>query len=497
MEVTLFHTVFLSLSLFIIFLTKLHKKKPNHHLNKVSRTLPPTLPSLPILGHLHLFTKPLHQTLADLSVRLGPIVSLRFGSRPVVSVSSPEIAEMCLTAHGPASIGPVFAAAAELLSSPFLHSAAARIRADEARRLLRGLFCEAEAAAAEWSSGGAVKVELKSRLFGMAVDVVMRMVAGKRYYGAAEEAAVEGRRFREAVEEMFGMSGASSAGELARWLRWVDMVDVGQRLPRFRERMDVLLQELIEVQRSGGNVGEEAGENINGEKSMIHLLQSLQLADPLKYNDAFNKDLVTRFIAAGTETVSNTIEWAMSLLLNNPEKMKKARAEIDDNIGHSRLLRESDLSNLSYLHCIISETLRLYPAAPVIVALESSSACMMDGYEVPSDTMLLVNVYSIHRNPEVWHEPEKFIPERFQSSRAEGSVVMPFGLGRRRCPGEAFADRVIGLVLGSMIQCFEWERVGNYEVDMMEGASLTLPKVVPLEAVCTPRPSLTHLLERL
>ncbi|KAL0916800.1 hypothetical protein M5K25_014340 [Dendrobium thyrsiflorum] len=345
--------------------------------------------------------------------------------------------------------------------------------------------------------GGAVKVELKSRLFGMGVDAMMRMVAGKNYYCEGVVAAEDGRRFREAIEDFFGLRRVSKVGDFLPWLSWVDMVEVGQRLPTFRERMDELLQELIEEQRGRLYSGAIEEDEEAGEKTMLSLLLSLQTTDPENYSDSFIKDIVISFIIAGTETISNTIEWAVSLLLNNAEKLKKARTEIDDLIGHHRLLSESDLPNLPYLHCIISETLRLYPAAPLLVAHESSSECIIDGYDVPAGTMLLVNVYSIHRNPEVWQEPTKFIPERFQSSRAEGSVVLPFGLGRRRCPGEALAGRIVGLVLGSMIQCFEWERVGSEGVDMKERASATLPKVVPLEAVCTPRPLLEHVLGRL
>ncbi|KAI0504814.1 hypothetical protein KFK09_015767 [Dendrobium nobile] len=484
MEASFFELILVSFSLLIILLSRILKKKKK----KMAIILPPTLFSLPILGHLHHFTKPLHQTFTDLAGRLGPVIYLRFGSRPVVVISSPELAELCLTTHGAVRVHRT-AAATELLFSHCLRSAA-RIRADETRRLLRGLFREAEAAAAEWSAGGAVKVELKSRLFGMGVDAMMRMVAGKNYYGEGVVAAEEGRRFREVIENFFGLRRVSKVGDFLPWLSWVDMVEVGQRLPTFRERMDELLQELIEEQR--GRLNSAASEN-----TMLSLLLSLQTTDPENYSDSFIKDIVMSFIIAGTETISNTIEWAVSLLLNNAEKLKKARTEIDDLIGHHRLLSESDLPNLPYLHCIISETLRLYPAAPLLVAHESSSECVIDGYDVPAGTMLLVNVYSIHRNPEVWQEPTKFIPERFQSSRAEGSVVLPFGLGRRRCPGEALAGRMVGLVLGSMIQCFEWERVGSEAVDMKERASATLPKVAPLEAVCTPRPLLEHVWERL
>lgn len=100
--------------------------------------------------------------------------------------------------------------------------------------------------------------------------------------------------------------------------------------------------------------------------------------------------------------------------------------------------------------------------------------------------MLLVNAYAIHRDPELWAEPTKFEPERFQNATREG-LMLPFGMGRRRCPGEGLANRLVGSVLGTMIQCFDWERVGKELVDMSEGLGLTLPKLFPLEAMYRPR----------
>ena len=192
---------------------------------------------------------------------------------------------------------------------------------------------------------------------------------------------------------------------------------------------------------------------------------------------------------AGTETTSTTTEWAMSLLLNHPEALKKAQAEIDAVVGNSRLVTADDVPRLGYLQCIINETLRLYPAVPLLLPHESSADCKVGGYDVPRGTMLLVNVHAIHRNPGVWEHPAEFRPERFEDGKAEEKLLMPFGMGRRKCPGETLALRTVGLVLGTLIQCFHWGRPDGVEVDMGEGSGLTMPKAVPLEAVCSPRRS--------
>lgn len=180
----------------------------------------------------------------------------------------------------------------------------------------------------------------------------------------------------------------------------------------------------------------------------------------------------------------------MSLLLNNPEALVKARAEIDREVGHSRLVDDSDLPRLSYLHGIIKETSRMCPVGPMLVPHESSADCTVGGYRVPRGTMLLVNAWVIHRDPTVWDEPAKFDPDRFANfggKKEDSYALMVFGNGRRGCPGENLALRVIALTLASLIQCFEWERVGREMVDMTGSPGLTMPKAEPLMAKCRPR----------
>lgn len=170
-------------------------------------------------------------------------------------------------------------------------------------------------------------------------------------------------------------------------------------------------------------------------------------------------------LSAGTDTLSGTMEWAMSLLLNNPETIVKAQAEIDKHIGQSRLIEESDLANLPYLRGIINETLRMYPAGPLLPAHESSEECTVGGFRVPRGTMLLVNVRAIQNDPKIWAEPMKFKPERFLGleERRDGFMLLPFRAGRRGCPGEGLATRIVGLALGSLIQCFGCKRDGGHD----------------------------------
>lgn len=192
-------------------------------------------------------------------------------------------------------------------------------------------------------------------------------------------------------------------------------------------------------------------------------------------------------INAGTDTSAVTIEWVISLLLNHPEVLKKARAELDSHVGHDRLMDEQDLPKLHYLQNIISETFRLFPPAPLLVPHESSADFNLGGYNVPRGTILLVNAWALHRDPEVWDEPARFKPERFEHGEVEAHKLITFGMGRRACPGAGLAQRVVGLTVGTMIQCFEWERISEKEVDLAEGTGLIMPKAEPLEAICRVR----------
>lgn len=208
-------------------------------------------------------------------------------------------------------------------------------------------------------------------------------------------------------------------------------------------------------------------------------------------------------VIGGTDTSALTVEWAMSNLLNHPQVFETTRQNIDAHMEPSssssnrRLLKEDDQVNMDYLNNVVSETLRLSPVAPLMVPHFSSSDCVIGGFDIPRDTIVLVNLWAIHRDPSVWDDPTSFKPERFERRDQLGqysSKMMPFGLGRRVCPGLGLANRVVGLVLGSMVQCFEWESGSGGPVDMTEGPGLSMPKAEPLVVTCRPREVASELL---
>ncbi|KAI4984995.1 hypothetical protein ZWY2020_017625 [Hordeum vulgare] len=515
---------------FFIFITSLLRLRLCHPLfgsgtggkndgKSKSMQLPPSPLAIPFLGHLHLLKRPFHAALSSLAARHGPVFSLRLGSRGAVVVSSAAGARECFTDHDvtfadrprfpslelvcfgcttlPTSpYGPYWrnlrrVATVQLLSAHRVGCMTADI-ASEVRAMARRLSRAAAAA-----PGGAALVELKRSLFEVSLSALMETVAQtktSRPEGAEDtDMSPETQEFKKSLDEIVPLFGGANMWDFLPVLRWFDVCGVRNKIVAAVSRRDTFLRRLIDAQRRrlGDGVGE--GEK----KGMIAVLLDLQKAEPEIYTDKVIMALCMTMFSAGTETTATTAEWAMSLLLNHPNALAKAQAEMDATVETTRLLRADDLPRLGYLHCIISETLRLYPPVPAMIPHESSADCTVAGYHVPSGTTLLVNAYAIHRDPATWEHPTEFRPERFEDRKAEGLFMMPFGMGRRKCPGEALALRMLGMVLGTLVQCFHWDRVDDAEVDMGEGGGLTLPKAVPLQAMCRPRAAMANVLRGL
>ncbi|KAL8225903.1 hypothetical protein R6Q57_018460 [Mikania cordata] len=482
------------------------------HFRRRYANLPPTIfPSLPIIGHLYLIKPPLYRTLAKISAKYGTILQLQLGFRRVLVVSSPSAAEECFTkndivfANRPKMLfGKIIGvnytslawspygdnwrnlrriASIEILSIHRLNEFH-DMRVDETRLLIRKLMTACSS-----------PVTVKFMFYELTLNVMMRMISGKRYFGGDNpELEEEGKRFRDMLDETFVLAGASNVGDYLPVLSWLGVKGLEKKLIKLQEKRDAFFQGLIEQLRKS-----KGTEDVNKRKTMIELLLSLQESEPDYYTDAMIRSFVLVLLAAGSDTSAGTMEWVMSLLLNHPEVLKKAQNEIDTVVGNNRLVDESDIGNLPYLRCIINETLRMYPAGPLLVPHEASSDCVVGGYNIPRGTMLIVNQWAIHHDPKVWNEPERFRPERFKGLEGtrDGFKLLPFGSGRRSCPGEGLAIRMVGMTLGSIIQCFDWERMSEEMVDMTEGPGLTMPKAIPLLAKCKPRLEMNNLLSGL
>ncbi|KAG4990544.1 hypothetical protein JHK87_024001 [Glycine soja] len=463
------------------------------------KNLPPGPPPLPIIGNLNLLENPLHRFFQRMSKTHGNIFSLWFGSRLAVVVSSPSAFQECFTKNdvvlanrprslsgkhifynyttvGSSSYGEHWRnlrriIALDVLSTQRIHSFTG-IRKDETERLIRIL--------AKVSCMGYAHVELGSMFHDLTYNNMMRMISGKRYYGDESQIkdVEEAKEFRETVAEMLQLTGVSNKSDYLPFLRWFDFQNLEKKLKSIHKRFDTFLDKLIHEQRS---------KKKQRENTMIDHLLNLQESQPEYYTDKIIKGLILAMLFAGTDSSAVTLEWSLSNLLNHPKVLMKVRDELDTQVGQDRLVNESDLPNLPYLRKIILETLRLYPHAPLAIPHVSLDDITIKEFNIPRDTIVMVNIWAMQRDPLLWNEPTCFKPERFDEEGLEKKLVS-FGMGRRACPGETLAMQNVGLTLGLLIQCYDWKRVSEEEVDMTEANWFTLSRLIPLKAMCKARP---------
>jgi cytochrome P450 len=207
--------------------------------------------------------------------------------------------------------------------------------------------------------------------------------------------------------------------------------------------------------------------------------------------------VLQELLAVGTDTTSIAVEWALVQLLKHPDITKKAQDELDDVVGHERVVDERDIPQLKYLEAVVTETLRLHPPAPLLLPHESTEVCEVGGYHIPAKTRIFVNVWAVHRHPSAYENPLDFNPERFVGSgldmKGTDFQLLPFGSGRRMCPGMNFSVLMAKITLARLLHSFNWtlpEGENPQDIDMQELFGGTIPKAIPLEAVASARLSL-------
>ena len=195
---------------------------------------------------------------------------------------------------------------------------------------------------------------------------------------------------------------------------------------------------------------------------------------------------------AGTDTSSATLEWIMTELARHPRVMKTAQDEVRKIAASNGEVEETHLQHLHYLISVIKETMRLHPPVPLLVPRESMEKCTINGYEIPKKTRVLINTYAIGRDPQSWENPLEYKPERFEEQdidfRGQDFRFLPFGGGRRGCPGFAFGLATVELALARLLYHFDWELppgLGPNDVDLTETFGLATRKKSALLLVPT------------
>lgn len=191
----------------------------------------------------------------------------------------------------------------------------------------------------------------------------------------------------------------------------------------------------------------------------------------------------------GTDTTATTMEWAMAELFHNPSTMAKTKKELKEAIGSGQSIKEQDLLKLPYLQSVIKETMRLHSIAPLLVP-QSKTDVNVCGYKIPKHTQVFINLWAIFHDPDNWPDPDQFIPERFMGTdidfRGKNLSFIPFGAGRRICPGLSLAVRMMNLLLANLLHHFDWELpdgITSDNMDMRDRFGILLQKVVPLVGI--------------
>ncbi|EFJ20516.1 hypothetical protein SELMODRAFT_418209 [Selaginella moellendorffii] len=248
----------------------------------------------------------------------------------------------------------------------------------------------------------------------LTLEIIQTLVFGtSRTFGAND--------FLRLVRQGNELSGRLHIGDYVPWLKWMDL-----SLPK------------LTIAKQG-----------HGGESFLDVLLSLDNI-------------------AGLDTTATAIEWALIELLLHPQILAKAQKELDDVIpASSTMVSEADIPKLKYLGAIVKESLRKHPPPPLIVPRESTAECKLEeaGYMIPAKTQVLINLYAIGRDPNIWENPLEFIPERMSSEFNAAVELMTFGFGRRSCPGMNLGLTAIHLVLANrstgqhrMVKRWTWVR---------------------------------------
>ncbi|KAM3317981.1 hypothetical protein ACQJBY_035618 [Aegilops geniculata] len=468
--------------------------------------LPPGPWTLPIIGSLHHLLGGLpHRRMMELSRLHGPLMFLRFGEVPNVVVSSAEAAELVMKTHDltfatrprSATIDVISGGGKGIALAPygehwrqmrkicFMELLSAKqvkrmesIRSQGVARLLRSV---ADAAA---SSSGIVN--LSNLLAVLSNDITARAVFGGMCAQQGE--------YRRELGQIVKLIGGFCPADLFPSSRLVQWLSSGERnLRKSYGGMQRIIDDIIDGRKaeSESHVGCTADdEDLLG--VLLRLKEEDSLAFPLTSESI--GAVISDIFAAGSESSSTTLVWAMSELMKNPEAMAKAQIEVRKVLGRGRVvIANVDLGELHYLQMIIKEVLRLHPPATLLVPREARDNCEIMGYDIPKGTKIHVNAFAISRDPRYWENPETFKPERFSNNNIEykgtNFEFTPFGAGRRLCPGMLFGTSTLEIALANLLYYFDWvlpDGACPYTLDMSEKFGITVSRRYDLQLIAIP-----------
>ncbi|XP_071932550.1 cytochrome P450 76T24-like [Coffea arabica] len=492
-------TIVSSLVFYLVIWAFIHVITSNLRSRKSAARLPPGPYSFPIIGNLHQLGEKPHQSFAKLSKTYGPLMFLKLGSKATILVSSADVAREVLQRYDQLFSSRAAPTAAQALDHhkismvwlPVLSQwrnirkmckenifATPRLDASQGLRQekLREL-CEY----LHKSSVSRKAVNVGDAAFTTSLNLMSRTLFSKDFANYDSNSSQE---LREVAWGVMKNVGASNLSDYFPVLQRIDpqgiMRDTKFYFQRLFDIFDDIIDERLQVR----------GTSEAKQKDLLEALLDHSIKNESEFNRNDLKHLLLDLFVAGIDTTSATVEWAMTELLRSPDKIAKARAELKEVIGEKEGVQESDISRLPYLQAVIKETFRLHPPAPLLVPHKADEDVEINGFIVPKDIQVLVNVWASGRDPTMWSDPENFEPERFLGSdidvRGQHFELIPFGAGRRICPGLPLAYRMVHLMLASLIHNIDWKLEDGMkpeDLDMEEKFGLTIQKALPLKAI--------------
>lgn len=484
-------------------LSSLQHTNKNGKKNKKKRLLPPGPRGLPIIGHFHLIGKNPHRDLQKLSKIHGPIMHLRLGSVDTIVASSPRAAELFLKtndlkfvgrpsqelgnylSYGGKDVvlgqyGPVWREMRKLYIIELLSNH--RIKSFQPLR--REELCLLIESLKESAARGEA-VNLSAKVASMNTDTSCRMLFGKKY---EDEDIGDKKGFKAVIDETIHLASTTDFGDYFPFLAKLDVQRLTPRAKMMKSLFDQFFEGILvehENQTHGG--GGPPKEEEDFVDIVLRIVKNKETS--FDFTRDHIKSIMLDVLIASMDTSSTVVQWVMSELLKNPTQMTKLKKELEREVGFGRMVEEKDIERLKHLELVIKETLRLHPTAPLLIPRAAVEDCTVEGFHIPKDATLLVNVWAIGRDPDVWSDPEKFIPERFEGSgvdyRGQHFELIPFGSGRRSCPGLQFGITMVRLMLAQLVHCFDWHLPNPEDLDMAEKYALVTNRAHSLVLVPT------------